>query len=104
MTYRDDIDDALLTKMYADESNRISDLETHFDACAGTLRRHLHAEGVETARKVSTPWNINEEWLLYDAKEKGLTGAELQSAIPTRTLYGIKGHVVSMKGRGVDIR
>lgn len=104
MTHRTDIDDNLLVSMYSDPTNRISDLESHFGACARTLRRHLRAKGVETNRKVSTSWNINEEWLLYVAKNAGLTGAELQAAVPTRTLSGIKGHVIFMKARGVGIR
>ena len=102
MTYRTDIDNTLLVKQYKDEV-LVKSLESTFDACAGTLRRHLKAEGVVPNRKVSTPWNLNEEWLLHEAKKQGLTGAELQAAVPTRSLYGIKGHVISMSNRGIDL-
>ena len=102
MSHRHDIDDDLLVKKYKDKV-LITHLETHFDACARTLRAHLRANDVVPDRKVSTKWNIDEEYSLYTAKKLGLTGAELQAAVPTRSLYGIKGHAVSMSRRGIDL-
>ncbi len=102
MSHRSDIDDTLLVKKYKDNV-LIASLETYFDACARTLRAHLRKNGVVPDRKVSTKWNIDEEYSLYTAKKIGLTGAELQEAVPTRSLYGIKGHAVSMSRRGIDL-
>ena len=102
MTYRSDIDDALLVRQYKDKV-LMSRLETKFDACARTLRTHLRANGVVPNRKSSTPWTICEEGDLHDAKKLGLTGAELQAAVPTRSLNGIKGHAIIMSGRGIDL-
>lgn len=103
MNSRGDIDDDRLVAMYADETNLMSELETEFDACARTLRRHIRAKGVKTDRKESSRWTMNEECALYDAKHAGLTGAELQEAVPSRTLASIKGHVVAMRCRGVHL-
>ncbi len=102
MAYRSDIDDTLLVKQYKSEV-LMTHLETQFDACARTLRAHLRAKGVIPNRKISTPWCGFEELQLYLAKKLGLTGAELQAAVPTRSLYAIKGHAIIMAGQGIDL-
>ena len=102
MSYRSDINDALLVQQYKDKV-LMTALETQFDACARTLRAHLRANDVVPDRKVSAPWCGFEELQLYLAKKIGLTGAELQAAVPTRSLPGIKGHAIIMGGRGIDL-
>ena len=100
---RKTIDDVRILEMY-NAGVVMGVMESVFGVSARTLRRHVRAAGGNLNRRISIKWTAEEEQQFIAAYTAGLTGIELQAAIPTRTLAGIKAHVAVMRGRGVRIR
>lgn len=89
------IDDLEIVAMYQDNA-----LIKEITAASGLTRKMvykcLRANSVESNRKASLPWSPIEEQQLINARKANVTGQELVDWIPTRTLAGIKGHLVVM--------
>ena len=89
------IDDDMIVKMYEDKVP-IHDMKELSGLTRRMLYKRLRANGVVPNRKVSTDWTDLEEDQLVSARNANITGQELCDWVPTRTLAGIKGHLIKM--------
>lgn len=96
MSYKP-LDEEKLAQMYNDPNITVKAMQNHFGISSGAVYRHLKAKGIDSNRKTSIPWTEKENAQLIDAREAGLTGAELYEKIPTREPAGIKSHTQKLR-------
>ena len=95
MPYKE-IDETRLTQMYLD-GDTIRNMEIEFRTTSATIYRRLKANGIESNRKIDIPWKDEEDELLIDLKNRGLTGSDVYGAFENRIPTSVKSRVQKLR-------